>query len=95
MARKTVQDQLRSQGLRLSRLKAADIERQAQQYLADHPQLYWEALERAIKIGLVDPSDRDLFLDLLSITQYFVPDRKTADAKVGTENTREISASKA
>jgi hypothetical protein len=91
MARKAVQDQLRAQGLRLSRLKAADIAAMAQAYLEDHPQLYWDALDRACKLGLVDPSDRDRFLDLLNITKYFVrPVRGTEDGKRGTESIEEI-----
>jgi hypothetical protein len=72
MAKGTVQEQLRSQGLRLSRMRAADITARAQEYLDAHPELYWEALDRACKLGLVDPNDRDRFLDLLNITRYFV-----------------------
>jgi hypothetical protein len=59
LARTAVKEKLRSQGLRLTRLKASDIEAQSRQYLAEHPRLYWLALERAIKIGLIAPGDQD------------------------------------
>jgi hypothetical protein len=90
-ARAAARDQLRSQGLRLSRIKAADIERQAQEYLEDHPKLYWEALDRAVKIGLVDPGDRNRFLDLLEITRYFAV-HQSGDGKSSTEKTQESLA---
>jgi hypothetical protein len=38
-AKKAVKDRLRAQGLRLTRMKAADIEAMAQAYLAKHPEL--------------------------------------------------------
>ena len=42
-AKKAVQDELRSQGVRVSLVKPADISAKAQVYLADHPELYREA----------------------------------------------------
>jgi hypothetical protein len=72
-ARNAVKEDLRSQGFRLSRVRARDIEERAQAYLKDHPDLFWAALDRACKIGLIDPVDRDRFLDLLEITRYFAP----------------------
>jgi hypothetical protein len=53
-ARKAVQDELRSQGVRVSLVKPADISAQAIQYLADHPELYRVALERAQRMGLYE-----------------------------------------
>ena len=48
-ARSAVKDELRSQGLRLSRLKASDIERLATEYLADHPELHFAAFETRLQ----------------------------------------------
>jgi hypothetical protein len=95
MARNAAREQIRAQGKHPCRMKASDIEAMAQEYLEGHPELYWEALDRAIKIGLINPEDRERFLDLLEITQYFVgSDRKTETAKIATENTGEIPALK-
>jgi hypothetical protein len=51
-ARKAVQEELRSQGVRVTLVKPAEISAKAQSYLADHPELYREALERAQRLGL-------------------------------------------
>jgi hypothetical protein len=56
-ARKAVQEELRSQGVRVSLVKPADISAKAQVYLADHPELFKEALERAQRLRLYDPSE--------------------------------------
>jgi hypothetical protein len=73
-------------------MRARDIEEKAQAYLAAHPQLYWAALDRAIKLGFIDPLDRDRFLDLLEITRYFSVSR-TEDGKVGVEKPRDFLSS--
>ena len=52
-AKKAVQEQLRAQGVRVSLVKPADISAKAQAFLADHPELYAEALERAQRMGLI------------------------------------------
>ena len=52
-ARRAVQEELRSQGVRVSLVKPAEISAKAQVYLADHPELYQEALERALRMGLI------------------------------------------
>jgi hypothetical protein len=59
-ARKAIQDQLRSQGVRVSLVKPADISAKAQVYLADHPELYREALERAQRMGMYEKPKRKL-----------------------------------
>ena len=46
-ARKAVQEELRSQGVRPTQVKPAEISAKAQAYLANHPELYRAALERA------------------------------------------------
>ena len=46
-AKKAVQDQLRAQGVRVSLFPYAELMRQAGEYLAKHPELYQQALERA------------------------------------------------
>jgi hypothetical protein len=57
-ARRVVQEELRSQGVRVSLVKPADISAKAQSYLADHPELYREALERAQRMGLYEKRRR-------------------------------------
>jgi len=53
-ARKAVQEQLRSQGVRVSLVKPAEIGAKAQVYLQSHPELYREALERAQRMGMFE-----------------------------------------
>jgi hypothetical protein len=53
-AKRTVQDQLRAQGVRVSLVPPAEIMRQAGEYLASHPELYTNAkpvVERMILAG--------------------------------------------
>ena len=57
-ARKAVQEELRSAGVRVSLVKPAEISAKAQSYLADHPELYREALERAQRLGLYEKPRR-------------------------------------
>jgi hypothetical protein len=52
-AKRAVQDELRAQGVRVSLLPHAEIMRQAGEYLANHPELYQLALERANRLGYV------------------------------------------
>lgn len=54
-AKRAVQDQLRAQGVRVSLVPIAELMRQAGEYLATHPELYQLALERARKLGYIDP----------------------------------------
>ena len=46
-AKKAVQANLRDQGVRLTTYPYAELMRQAREYLANHPELYQQALERA------------------------------------------------
>ena len=46
-AKRAVQDNLRAQGVRVSLFPHAELMRQAGEYLATHPELYRQALERA------------------------------------------------
>ena len=57
-ARKAVQEELRSQGVRVSLVKPSEISARAQVYLADHAELYQEALERAQRLGLYEKPRR-------------------------------------
>ena len=52
-AKRAVQDELRSEGIRVTLVKPADIAAQAKVYLEQHPELYQEALERALHLGLI------------------------------------------
>jgi hypothetical protein len=57
-AKKAVQDQLRSQGVRVSLVKPAEIAQKANTYLALHPELYDEARERAQRLGMFEKPKR-------------------------------------
>jgi hypothetical protein len=46
-AKKAVQNELRDQGVRISVFPYAELMRLAHEYLANHPELYQQALERA------------------------------------------------
>ena len=46
-AKKAVQAELRSKGVRVTLVRPAEISAQAGEYLANHPELYQLALERA------------------------------------------------
>jgi len=46
-AKRAVQEQLRADGVRVTLIPPRVISEQAQRYLADHPELYPAALERA------------------------------------------------
>ncbi len=59
-AKRAVQDQLRSQGVRVYLFPHAELMRQAGEYLANHPELYQLALERAKRLGYVDPLSANL-----------------------------------
>jgi hypothetical protein len=50
-AKRAVQDQLRAQGVRVSLVLPRDIAEKASAYLAAHPELYQQALERAQRLG--------------------------------------------
>jgi hypothetical protein len=52
-AKRAVQDNLRAQGVRVSLVPPAEIMRQAGEYLASHPELYQQALQRAQPLGYV------------------------------------------
>jgi hypothetical protein len=54
-AKRAVQDQLRANGVRVSLVPHAEIMRQAGEYLVSHPELYQLALERAKRLGYIDP----------------------------------------
>ena len=57
-ARRAITEQLRRKGVRVSLVKPAEISAKAQVYLADHPELYREALERAQRIGTFEKRRR-------------------------------------
>jgi len=55
IAKNAVKEQLRAQGVRLTLVRPAEIAERAQRYLADHPECYQLALERAKRMGFVPP----------------------------------------
>ena len=57
-ARKAVTEELRAQGVRVSLVRPAEISARAQVYLADHPELYREAYERAQRLKLYEKPRR-------------------------------------
>ena len=54
-AKRAVQDELRAQGVRVTTYPHAEVMRRAGEYLANHPELYQLAFERAHKLGYIDP----------------------------------------
>jgi hypothetical protein len=52
-AKRAVQDELRSQGVRVTLVRPAEIIERAKLYLEQHPELYRQALERAKKMGMI------------------------------------------
>jgi hypothetical protein len=57
-ARKAVQEELRSEGVRVSLVKPAEISVRANEYLSQHPELYRAALERAQRLKLYEKPRR-------------------------------------
>jgi hypothetical protein len=57
-AKRAVQEQLRADGVRVTLVPPRVISEQAQRYLADHPELYREASERAQRMGLFERKPR-------------------------------------
>ena len=53
-AKQAVKQQIRDHGARLSLVPIREINEQAEVYLAQHPELYEQALERAKSLGFVD-----------------------------------------
>ena len=96
LAKKAVQEQLRSEGKQLSRMRAAEIDAKARWYLKDHPELHWAAFERAKAMGLIDTNDWEFFQALLEFTRYLCrgADRETDSAKSGTGNIEKLLALK-
>jgi hypothetical protein len=54
-ARNAIKQQLRDEGIRVSLVPAREIEEKAREYLANHPELYAQARERAERMGWIDP----------------------------------------
>jgi hypothetical protein len=50
-AEKAVKEQMRAQGRRMSLVPIREITEKADEYLAQHPELYQQALERARQMG--------------------------------------------
>lgn len=57
-AKKAVNEQLRSEGRRLTLVFSAEITRRANEYLALHPELFDEARERAQRLGMFEKPKR-------------------------------------
>jgi hypothetical protein len=54
IAQSAVKQQLRDQGVRVSLVSTCEIEEKAREYLANHPELYVQARERAVRMGWID-----------------------------------------
>jgi hypothetical protein len=54
-AKKAVQEELRAQGVRVTLVRPAEITERAEVYLELHPELYQQALERARRMGWIEP----------------------------------------
>ena len=57
-AKRAVQDQLRSDGVRVTLVRLAEIAAKANEYLSTHPELYDEARERAVRMGMFEKPRR-------------------------------------
>jgi hypothetical protein len=53
-AKKIVTEQMRDQGRRMTLVPIREIHEQAERHLAQHPELYQQALERAKQMGYVE-----------------------------------------
>jgi hypothetical protein len=53
-ARNAVKEKLRDDGVRLSLVPIREVSEQAERYLADHAELYEQALERARQLGMIE-----------------------------------------
>ena len=53
-ARNVIKQQMRDAGIRLTLVSIREINEKAYAYLADHPELYTQALERALRMGWVE-----------------------------------------
>ena len=62
-ARNAVKARLRGQGVRVSHVPMAEIIARANAYLADHPELHREALERAQRLGMIDPQSDPMTME--------------------------------
>jgi hypothetical protein len=58
-ARRSVQDQLRGEGVRLSQVSPREVQERATAYLRDHPEVWKEALARAHLIDEMEGRKKD------------------------------------
>ena len=54
-AKNAVKEKIRADGVRMTLVPPRIIAEQAQRYLAEHPELYREAYDRAVRMGWIDP----------------------------------------
>jgi hypothetical protein len=59
-AKRAVQDEMRAQGVRVTLVPHAEIMARGREYLDTHPELYQQAVERAQRMGYVDPRSADI-----------------------------------
>jgi hypothetical protein len=57
-AKRVVTEQLRAAGVRVTLVRPAEISAQANDYLAQHPELYAQARERAVRLGMFEKPKR-------------------------------------
>jgi hypothetical protein len=56
LSKQAIKEEIKAKGERLTLVKPAEINARAKVYLADHPELYLYAFNRASKMGQIDPS---------------------------------------
>jgi NAD(P)-dependent dehydrogenase (short-subunit alcohol dehydrogenase family) len=66
-AKKAVQEKLRADGVRVSLVLPRDIATKTNEYLALHPELYEEARERAVRMGMFEKPKRRRTYETLNI----------------------------
>ena len=77
-AKRAVQDEMRAQGVRVTLVFPAELMRQAREYLDTHPELYQLALERAKRMGYIDPRQASQYQLLLLCKSQVRNDRHRA-----------------
>jgi len=93
IAQSAVKEQLRDQGVRVTLVPVHEIEEKAREYLANHPELYVQARERAVRMGWIEEPQ-----GVLVTPDWWGkrrPVTQTGSAKSGTEKTQLFSTTSA
>src|SRR4029077_12237996 len=86
-AKKTVVEQLRAQGVRVTLVRPAEITERARVYLEEHPELYQQAFERAQRMGWVDQEPSQILVTPNRVFEKFleIEHSPNADSVIGRQ----------